>query len=182
MFIVVSGKSGAGKTELVKEVCKQMNLKRAVTYTTRPKRDGEVDGVDYNFVTEDVFNSLSLVAKETIYTEDKGVWRYGLDPRDIKEKDIAILNPKGIFDLRNNNFITDNIYDIEIRVHDLIRLQRIEKRKDNQTEVEKTRRFIDDNNLFEDYYPFVTSDNNRTFKEGLDMLIYNINLIKFLCK
>lgn len=54
-FFIISAPSGAGKTSLVKEVLKECgkkyNLKRAITYTTRPPREGEIDGEHYHFVS-----------------------------------------------------------------------------------------------------------------------------------
>ena len=58
-FFIISAPSGAGKTSLVKEVLKECgkkyNLKRAITYTTRPPREGEIDGEHYHFVSVDEF-------------------------------------------------------------------------------------------------------------------------------
>jgi len=56
---VVSGPSGAGKTSILKEVLKKIpNLTFSVSYTTRPKRPGEIDGEDYFFVSKEKFVEL----------------------------------------------------------------------------------------------------------------------------
>lgn len=52
--IVLFGKSGSGKTSAAKEM-EKMGIKRLISYTTRPKRSGEKDGVEYHFVSEDQF-------------------------------------------------------------------------------------------------------------------------------
>lgn len=58
-LFVVSGPSGVGKGTVVAEVLKRLpNLKRAVTYTTRQPRQGEVQGKDYRFVTREEFERL----------------------------------------------------------------------------------------------------------------------------
>ena len=58
-LFVVSAPSGTGKTCLVNEVLEECGkkafLKRAITYTTRPPREGEVDGEHYHFVSVDEF-------------------------------------------------------------------------------------------------------------------------------
>lgn len=57
----ISAPSGAGKTSLVHALLKQKQdplLCVSVSHTTRPKRPGEVDGVDYHFVSKDVFVSM----------------------------------------------------------------------------------------------------------------------------
>jgi guanylate kinase len=59
LLIVVSAPSGTGKTTVVErlvEVCPQ--LVRSRSYTSRPPRPGEVDGVDYNFVDRPAFEAL----------------------------------------------------------------------------------------------------------------------------
>lgn len=56
---IVSAPSGAGKTSLVKAVLRRdPNLALAVSYTTRPPRPGEIDGVHYHFVDSAEFDRL----------------------------------------------------------------------------------------------------------------------------
>ena len=58
MFIV-EGPSGVGKGTIVKEVLKRdPNIKFSVSVTTRKKREGEVDGVDYYFISDEKYNQL----------------------------------------------------------------------------------------------------------------------------
>lgn len=53
---IVSAASGTGKTSLNHAVIEQMdNIKMSVSYTTRPARVDEIDGVDYSFVSIDEF-------------------------------------------------------------------------------------------------------------------------------
>jgi guanylate kinase len=52
--IVLCGVSGVGKTTIAKELEKQ-GFQRTITYTTRPMRPGEMDGVDYHFISLDEF-------------------------------------------------------------------------------------------------------------------------------
>lgn len=55
-LFVVSAPSGAGKTTLCKKLCESLeNIMHSVSYTTRPPREGEVDGVDYSFVDKKTF-------------------------------------------------------------------------------------------------------------------------------
>lgn len=55
--ILISGPSGTGKTTIVRELIKEFGneLKYSVSYTTREKREGEVEGVDYYFIDEKEF-------------------------------------------------------------------------------------------------------------------------------
>jgi len=68
-LVILSGPSGVGKDTLI-ETWSRRNprVKRVVAYTTRPPRDGEVDGVDYNFVT---VPSFTLMVEEGHFLEWK---------------------------------------------------------------------------------------------------------------
>ncbi|MFC1550567.1 guanylate kinase, partial [Candidatus Neomarinimicrobiota bacterium] len=58
-FIVISAPSGSGKTTLCRALQKQIpNLQFSVSWTTRPVRDYEKNGYDYNFIDQDEFNKL----------------------------------------------------------------------------------------------------------------------------
>ncbi len=56
LLLVVSGPSGSGKDTVLEGVFEKCgNITRSVSMTTREKRDNEIDGVDYYFVTKDYF-------------------------------------------------------------------------------------------------------------------------------
>jgi len=59
VIFIVSAPSGAGKTSLVKRVIEEVpRITVAVSHTTRPMRDGDVDGGDYHFVSREQFEKL----------------------------------------------------------------------------------------------------------------------------
>lgn len=59
IFFVITAPTGAGKTTVAKELLKRIpELNRLVTVTTRPPRSGERDGVDYHFVSPEVFKRM----------------------------------------------------------------------------------------------------------------------------
>ncbi len=56
---ILTGPSGVGKTTVAKELlARRPSLKKVVTCTTRPPREGEVNGVAYHFLNEVTFKSL----------------------------------------------------------------------------------------------------------------------------
>ena len=60
LLFIVSAPSGAGKTTLVERLVEQIpHLKMSRSYTSRPARDGETHGVDYNFVTRERFEAMA---------------------------------------------------------------------------------------------------------------------------
>jgi guanylate kinase len=59
LLFIVSAPSGTGKTTLVERLVEDVpNLKMSRSYTSRPARAGETDGVDYNFVTREQFEAM----------------------------------------------------------------------------------------------------------------------------
>jgi guanylate kinase len=59
LLFIVSAPSGAGKTTLVERLVEQTpQLRMSRSYTSRAARQGETDGVDYNFVTRDRFEAM----------------------------------------------------------------------------------------------------------------------------
>jgi guanylate kinase len=59
LLFIVSAPSGAGKTTLVERLVEQVDhLRMSRSYTSRPARPGEADGVDYNFVTRHRFEQM----------------------------------------------------------------------------------------------------------------------------
>ena len=60
LLVVVSAPSGTGKTTLVKSLVARCDgLERSRSYTSRPARPGERDGVDYNFVSRQTFEAMA---------------------------------------------------------------------------------------------------------------------------
>ena len=58
-LFVISGASGVGKSSILKRVMEKMpELQFSVSATSRPPREGETNGVQYFFVTEDAFRQM----------------------------------------------------------------------------------------------------------------------------
>ena len=56
-ILIISGPSGCGKSSLLKEILKkEKNIYFSISTTTRRKREGEVEGVDYFFISEEEFS------------------------------------------------------------------------------------------------------------------------------
>ena len=64
LLFIVSAPSGAGKTTLVERlVVETPRLTMSRSYTSRPARQGETDGVDYNFVTRGRFEAMAAAGE-----------------------------------------------------------------------------------------------------------------------
>ena len=62
--ILIVGPSGSGKSTYVNYVVEKLKYGEIVSTTTRAPRIGEVDGVDYHFVSREEFNSLDMIQRD----------------------------------------------------------------------------------------------------------------------
>lgn len=77
MFII-SAPSGTGKGTVIKEILKQdKDIKFSVSVTTREPREGEVDGVDYYFITDEQYNEFLAQDAFYEYVDSQYGARYG---------------------------------------------------------------------------------------------------------
>ena len=64
LLFIVSAPSGAGKTTVVERLVEQTpHLKMSRSYTSRTPREGETDGVDYNFVARSQFEAMAAAGQ-----------------------------------------------------------------------------------------------------------------------
>lgn len=110
-MIVIIGESASGKSTLQKMLIKDdPKYKKVVTYTTRPMRDGEEDGVDYHFIPQSTFDEF---VKRDFFVEHAKYrdWCYGTAKADCKDKNaVAVLTPAGMRALKRLGFDITSIY------------------------------------------------------------------------
>lgn len=78
LLVVISGPSGVGKDAVLKSLQQRdLSLHFVVTMTSRPPRNGEVDGVDYFFVSREKFEALieadEFIEHALVYQDYKGI-------------------------------------------------------------------------------------------------------------
>lgn len=110
-MLVILGESGSGKTTLIKGLTgKGSKYKRIITYTTRPERVNEVDGVDYHFISEPQFHRLDEIGFFAESMNYRG-WFYGIAKEDcLEDYAAAVLTPHGLRTMRKLNIPTTSIY------------------------------------------------------------------------
>ena len=90
MLTILMGKSAVGKDTVQKELMTNADFERVVTATTRFMREGEQDGVDYHFMSDEQFKEDAANDKFIEYTEFNGV-SYGSPKSSVDlEKDMCI--------------------------------------------------------------------------------------------
>jgi len=83
---IVAAPSGAGKTSLVKALVEQLDeLEVSVSYTTRPPRPGEKDGINYHFIDREGFQRMVAAGEFLEHAEVFGNF-YGTAKANIFER------------------------------------------------------------------------------------------------
>ena len=94
-MLILVGESASGKTTTQKLLAAK-GIRKVVTYTTRPMRDGEVDGIDYHFVSEKKFEEMVVKGDFAEHADYRG-WKYGTALKDCGFTNTsAALTPAGL--------------------------------------------------------------------------------------
>ena len=154
-IFIIMGKSASGKDTIYKKLLnnKDLNLKTVVMYTTRPKRDCETDGVEYNFVDEEKFEELkrqNKIIEHRAYNTVHGIWRYFTvndGQIDLDNYNYLMLGTLQSYRQLREYFGHGKVVPIYIEVEDGIRLMRAllrEQKQENPKYAELCRRFLAD--------------------------------------
>ena len=86
MLVILSGVAGAGKDTIKKELIKRMeNVESLPSYTSRPKREGDIEGSTYNFVSKEEFEKMIEDGEFYEYDIHHGQY-YGTSRKLLNEK------------------------------------------------------------------------------------------------
>lgn len=174
-MIVLMGKSASGKDTVVKRLIKQKGYKHIITWTTRPIRLGEKDGVTYHYISEDDFQKK---IKEGFFIEWKsyetvnGTWYYGTSLEDIinarnKDYSVIILTPEGYKKLSLFcGRLGINFLSIYLDVHTRVIKKRLMKRGDDKKEARRRIKYDKkDFKGIEEIADVTIENNNRDIQE-----------------
>lgn len=107
LLLVIAGPSGVGKDSVLNELMRRdADLQFVVTATTRPPRPGEVNGVDYIFVSNDEFADMiennELIEYAIVYNDFKGIPKKNVRAALSTGKDVVMrLDVQGAETIRN---------------------------------------------------------------------------------
>ena len=152
------GKSSSGKDTIYKDIRKDLpELKTLTLYTTRPMREGEKDGVEYYFVTDEILEKyreegkiIELRTYQTVY----GDWKYAtIDDGQINldENDYLMIGTLESYIKTKEYYGNENLIPLYIEVEDKERLMRAivrEQQQDHPGYEEGCRRFLADQKDF----------------------------------
>lgn len=179
-LFVLSGPSGVGKTTLAQAVIdSDTNLKRAITHTSRSRRNTEIDGVHYHFVTENQFLSMQ---ENNEFLETVHIFGnyYGTSRRAVLERLNENVDTMLIIDWQGAQRVREsmnNVSSIFVVPPSLNALQdRLQDRadgnlEDNQTRLSKAKHEIQQ---YVDYDYVLINDFFDTTVENLHVVIDSV--------
>jgi len=154
--IIVCGCAGAGKDFLRKKF-EDRGYKYGVSYTTRPPRTGETDGIDYHFLSTEKFEAMITNDEFYEHVSFNG-WHYGTTMKQFYEDDIFIMTPHGISCINPEDRKKCFIIFLDIPIE--IRRERLSLRSDAD-KVE--RRLEADNSDFSNFISYDIKINDSGF-------------------
>ena len=156
-IIVLIGKSASGKDSIIQKLHADFKIPIIISHTTRPKRESELDGCEYWFVSDDYFEQEkeNFIEQRLYKTKGKDgsvqIWRYGVHEKDVKEgTNLVILDPQGLEEFKKY-FGKENIFTFYIHANDCTRLNRLIERGDMNNPLEVARRMDSDEEDFKDF-------------------------------
>ncbi|MHB8896359.1 MAG: guanylate kinase [Candidatus Geothermincolia bacterium] len=139
-LFVVAGPSGAGKTTVIRRALESVDMHLSVSATTRAPRPGEVDGVDYTFITEEEFKRLeeadAFLEWEEVYGNRYGTPRGPVEAAIERGENVLLeIDVKGALAVKckmPGAFLVFIMPPSEAVLRD-----RLEGRADGKTEIDK---------------------------------------------
>jgi len=153
--IILVGSAGSGK-DFLKKKFKERGFDCDISYTTRPIREGEVDGIDYHFISEpefvNKFYDIYEYAKHGDYLYGTGWWEWN-------NCDIFIMETHGILEITQED--RKNCFIIYLNPSLDIREKRLKERGWNEETI--AHRFKTDNDKFRNFKDYDMNITNPNF-------------------
>ena len=150
--IIIVGPGGSGKDFLRKKMVER-GFDYGVSFTSRPPREGEKEGIDYYYRDVDFFESNRDIFLEL---QEFNAWKYGISKGEFLIKNLFILSPAGLKSLPEN--FRDDSFVIYLNPPEDTRVKRLKERNDAD-DVER-RLIADQKDFFEfsDYDIMITNE------------------------
>ena len=184
-IIVLLGASATGKDTVAKHISEKYNIPMAISYTTRPMRSNETQGVEYYFISDDEmhekFKNGEVIEHTSYYIQSEDVsYTYANVVEEFEKGDyvLTILNPHGLYQFNKSQY-KDNLVSIMLNCDDRVRLVRSLNRDENVNVNEVLDRFRRDELDFIEKRPKTDYeiDTNKPLEEvfnNIDRVIENI--------
>ena len=162
--IIIVGKGGSGKDHMRKKL-EEAGFRYCISHTTRPPRDGEINGKDYYFISPDAaadeYINNDKFYEYVIFNE----WIYGTSKDEFYTSNLFIMTPSGLANMKQEDRIESCVVYLDIE--ESIRKIRLLSRNDADT---VDRRLGADTQDFIEFkgYDFLVSD---PFFDSIDEIV-----------
>lgn len=156
-ILILCGKSGSGKDWIQKLIIKNEKFKPIISWTSRPKRENETEGVEYHFCSKKEFEYMIKQNKlieyrsyNTLLNGKEDTWYYGILKEDLdleNERYVVILDLNGAKSFMNY-YGKENCHCVFVDASQTVRTERAKKRG-SFDETEWNRRLKADEEDFE---------------------------------
>ena len=178
-FIIISGPSGVGKGTIYNVLLKELNAWYSVSMTTRDIRDGEVDGVNYYFISKDEFRKRideGKLLEYNIYNDNY----YGTPKDKVLEKleeGIDVFLEIDVNGARNIKKIFDDALLIYITPPsiDILRERLVSRGTEDMETIENRLKIAEDELKQIDFYDYVVVNNDldKAINEVREIIVSN---------
>ena len=137
MIVTLSGVTGTGKSFFKNVISQELNFKNLVIVTTREKRNGEINGIDKEFVSEEEFAKLKKENKIAVDFEFLGSkYAYRKSNLDSDINQVTEVHYNTIYEFKKN---AKNVFAIYMIPKDLKRAKQELQKRNLSKEVEQKR-------------------------------------------
>lgn len=170
MLIIISGKTASGKDTLIARILKKYpNFKKVLTSTSRLPRNGEQNGMDYNFISQEQFKQ-KISQEEFLEHVEYGGNYYGTEKSRVNPAEDLIWKIDPSMAGKVKEIFPGSIV-IYISTDEMTILKRLKDRGLSKEEIEK--RMQDDEkfwDLYQDKYDFVVENKPGALEETVDKI------------
>lgn len=167
LFFIV-GETASGKDSLTRQLCEDLNLSQIISYTTRPKRDGEGD--THVFIDDATYENMKAEGNIAAYTNISG-YHYFSTMDQLYSNDIYIIDPRGIASIEDLNIKDMDFCTIYINVPMEVRIDRAVKRGDDpEVIMKRVKSEVEQFTRFKAYTGFDYSISNLNYDKALEVL------------
>jgi guanylate kinase len=147
--IILVGPTASGKTFLRGKLEKK-GFECDISYTSRPQRDGEIDGIHYHFLPNDVFEKMIVNGFFYEYVEYNGYY-YGTGLNEWKTLPLFIMETDGIDHIKEEDRDSCFVIYVNPPVDERIKRMKEERKWNNQEVLDRIRT---DNDKFDNFDKF----------------------------
>ena len=174
-MIILVGPSASGKSVVVNKMKEKYDFLKVVTYTTRPMRNGEINHIDYHFISKEEFlqkKKENWFIETACYNDNY----YGTAYEDISENKVLIVEPSGANVYYEK--LKNQVMIIYLDVSEEIRQNRMLERGDSLDSINK--RMASDKEYFSfekiNHIDMIVKTDKKTIEEVTDIIVNEYKL------